>query len=418
MIDCFGRDLRPKHLLQALPFTEQLGVDVAGGLMGIFGAGLQNDWARDNMRLAKDLNKELQEHSADLEQRNWQTQFDKTNAYNLPSNQVGRLLAAGVNPFIDTSTAAPVAGSATSPAPSGVGVAGVSPLPAPEVNLAGSIRTLVSAAKDAKELPFVQEQIQAHIKNLLAQAANEQEKTEINRIAKEIQQEFGKQTAEKSLKLLNERINEVRSIIDKNDMEGLRAFSESLLNDAKRALTAKEYDAFDAKFQKLLELWQSEITQNRASAVHHTASADYEHWQAEGQKIKNGIDALIYKRDKETFDDVVSKIKNESSISEANVAVARAAAARAAIEEDYAVQMFWKDFLTDCLSSGIDVLELWANFKNAGSYARLSKAQKAKVDQDIAQFEREILEKKYGKKVVHRQRTPNGDFTETYYENK
>lgn len=81
----------------------------------------------------------------DLQQQNWQSQFDITNAYNSPSSQMARLRAAGINPSamlsnsglasLGTSGATPSGFSAT--APNGVPFAGHSVSPASPPSFGG-----------------------------------------------------------------------------------------------------------------------------------------------------------------------------------------------------------------------------------------------------------------------------------------
>lgn len=69
-------------------------------------AQMAQGWTQDNMRL-----------SSDLERQNWQYAFDQQNAYNDPSAQYQRLLAAGYNPQLANGTVNTLGGSGMSSSP-------------------------------------------------------------------------------------------------------------------------------------------------------------------------------------------------------------------------------------------------------------------------------------------------------------
>lgn len=69
-------------------------------------AQMAQGWTQDNMRL-----------SSDLERQNWQYSFDQQNAYNDPSAQYQRLLAAGYNPQLANGTVNTLGGSGMSSSP-------------------------------------------------------------------------------------------------------------------------------------------------------------------------------------------------------------------------------------------------------------------------------------------------------------
>lgn len=69
-------------------------------------AKMSQGWTQENMRL-----------SSDLERQNWQYAFDAQNAYNDPSAQYQRLLAAGYNPQLANGTVNTLGGSGMSTSP-------------------------------------------------------------------------------------------------------------------------------------------------------------------------------------------------------------------------------------------------------------------------------------------------------------
>lgn len=98
---------------------------------------MSQGWTRDNMRL-----------SSDLERQNWQYAFDAQNAYNDPSAQSQRLLAAGYNPQLANGTVNTLGGSGMSSSPNAsapsVGSAGLATLGPSSVGL-GSVKSDLAA---------------------------------------------------------------------------------------------------------------------------------------------------------------------------------------------------------------------------------------------------------------------------------
>lgn len=425
----FGRELRPKFACDV--DYEQAGYDLANLALStsvnVAGAARQQKYNRELMALSHEYNKDLQLQSANLEQRNWQSQFDASNSYNTPSNQVSRLLAAGVNPFVDSSTAAPVAGTNSSPSPSSVGVAGVSPLPAPNVNYTSALRDLVSAAKDSRELPFVSDKIQAEIDRIINESKDSAARASLTQIKADIEGEFGARTAERTLKLLSSRIREVQSIVDKNDMEGFLAWKQGLLADANRALTAKEYEWLEPKVKKYLDLLESQIKSNYASAEESHANAGLIDERKTGQILANGLDAKLYDGKSEMFDNELRKIKLENEQLAYSIEIAAANAQVAKVRGDNAVVVFWRDFIMDTVERGVGIYGSVASAKaslgNMKSYRDLSETQQKRVDAEIEDMVQnrairtaEDKVKFNHKHVEHTQRTPNGTITKSYYE--
>lgn len=73
-------------------------MDIGSAIGGAVGSVVSAVTASHNMKRQYKYNKKLQEQSADLQQRNWQLQFDAQNEYNTPTAQRNRIEAAGMNP--------------------------------------------------------------------------------------------------------------------------------------------------------------------------------------------------------------------------------------------------------------------------------------------------------------------------------
>ena len=77
----------------------------------------QNNYNVQNAQMAQGWNQENMRLSSDLERQNWQYAFDAQNAYNDPSAQYQRLLAAGYNPQLANGTVNTLGGSGMSSSP-------------------------------------------------------------------------------------------------------------------------------------------------------------------------------------------------------------------------------------------------------------------------------------------------------------
>lgn len=101
-------------------------------MFNVHNAQMSQGWTQDNMRL-----------SSDLERQNWLFAFDAQNAYNDPSAQYQRLLAAGYNPQLANGTVNTLGGSGLSSSPNAsapsVGSAGLATIGPSSVGL-GSVK--------------------------------------------------------------------------------------------------------------------------------------------------------------------------------------------------------------------------------------------------------------------------------------
>lgn len=80
------------------------GASLLGNIFGgIFGSSSQESANRTNLEIARmtnQANREQLESQQAWSEQMWQKQFDAQNEYNLPKNQVKRLLEAGINPAV------------------------------------------------------------------------------------------------------------------------------------------------------------------------------------------------------------------------------------------------------------------------------------------------------------------------------
>lgn len=386
----FGREMRPKHFC-ILGIDDMAFATIAGGALDVLGGAATNQLTRDNMRLQSRLNKELQEQAADLQQRNWQTQFDKSNEYNTPSKQVSRLMAAGVNPFVDSSTAAPVAGTNTSPSASGVGVAGVNSAAGPQFNFGGTIRDIVAAARGAKELPYVNELMQGVIKSYFAGAENQSQQARLNQMEADIKAALGKDYAKliKS-KMYAEMLHEWSGAIKDAKLGKLadaQALTEkeraievkmnALLNEAKKKLTEQETTALEQKLPELIKVLRTEAELNSKQAKESESRTKLNHISAaiREQTMQGDIERVFVELD---------KAENERIISSSQVQTARAAAEMAKKTNEHWEQTFWLNFVSSCVDMGLKVFD---SYTKMGVYKNLSKIQQQRIDLEVKKME-------------------------------
>ena len=103
----------------------------------------QNNYNVQNAQMAQGWTQENMRLSSDLERQNWQYAFDAQNAYNDPSAQYQRLLAAGYNPQLANGTVNTLGGSGMSSSPNAsapsISSAGLASVGASSVGL-GSVK--------------------------------------------------------------------------------------------------------------------------------------------------------------------------------------------------------------------------------------------------------------------------------------
>lgn len=414
-----GREMRPKFACGILDVLGPVG-DIVSGTLDSFGLDFLGD-AENNYWQAKQMehqyiyNKNLQTHSAELAQRQWNEQFDKTNQYNLPANQVARLMAAGINPFVDSSTAAPVAGTAQPQGPSSIGVPSVSTPPVPVSGSSAGLRELVEAAKAAKEVPYMEELIQARIKDLLGKVTDAEARAELNKVLADIHNTLGRENKDLENKLLKKQIPYLQSLTDKADMEGLLAWKQGCLADAKAALTSAEYANYEGLINRLFKVYESQARMNNAAAGESVSQTKLNISRTTAQDIENGLNALLFEDKQTKFRAEIDKLTLENGIAAYQLDVAAAKAKEAKVRGDHAEMLFWRDFVLETLEGATDIA---SNLQKIKSFRSLSESSQKKVEAEVKHMEDDIKLRtaegnaKYNKtEVTHTQRTPNGTIT-------
>ena len=189
-------------------------------------ADSQNAWQSSENAIDRQWQEELwkQQFAQQVEQQNemfekeglrWLEQFNAQNEYNLPSNQVARLRAAGVNPAAmvsqlagsGVSSASPSGSSgASAPSPSGGSSHGVTPIGFNGINglssdaamfssLAQMGDSLATLAKAGSDVSVQQREVGARITNMISDANLKDSQTALANVQKILQETYGKDKA-------------------------------------------------------------------------------------------------------------------------------------------------------------------------------------------------------------------------------
>lgn len=266
----------------------------------------QNDWQHNENELDRSWQEQtwLQHFLSEneeyanrlaLQQQNWQSQFDITNAYNSPSAQMARLRAAGVNPSamlnnsglasLGQSAATPSASSAT--APNGVPFAGhgVSPASAPSFSgLSSQAAQFTSIAQMADSVSKLQQVglnterqkaiLGAEVKKAINEADLTNQKSIMQRIENGVAENWlDKKSSAEYQKLVNESYAAFTSG-DLNKANDLVMQAQERLISLQGEIMAAKFPEELANLQALRKVYQSEQEKNVAAAAASYASAE------------------------------------------------------------------------------------------------------------------------------------------------
>ena len=297
--------LRLPLIFNFMNFVDSL-IDSAGSTLGSvitwplanYSNNRQNNMNRENMELGWKYQRDLQQQSSELQYENWLKQFNAQNAYNSPSSEVARMLAAGINPFVANNGSTVTAGSSSMPAAASA-PSSSSPSIASAPSLAGSFSEFSQGIKD------ISQAIGQNIHNSKAKAILD---AELDKLLKD--------NANKDLENVIRGIEidflpkikdaELRNILKDTDLKIAKVFntnSDTALTDAKydiekarSVLMEKEgrlkegqISELNIYLNKLDTLLQSQIDKNRASASSDTANAALASANAEQVRFYNDV---------------------------------------------------------------------------------------------------------------------------------
>lgn len=337
----------------------------------------------ENQEYAKRLN---------LQQKQWQTQFDITNAYNNPSAQAARLLAAGFNPSammqnsglasLGLSSASPSAASSAQPSTSAMGSHAVSPAAAPSFGgLSSQAANFSSVAQMADSVSKLQQVglnsdrqkaiLQAEVDKALAEAALTQQKTILARIEAGVANNWSDKTAAAQYQKLVNDSYAAFTAGDLNKANELVAQANERLISLQSEIKAEMFPQELANLKALQDVYKSEQTKNYAAANASNASAVASYSQADlnsalyetenairegkvtAQILANGVQAVNYalqsrenERDLKTNEAKIFAIIEECRRQQI-ITLEEATKARLLSKDlsSYEFKVFWKDLV-------------------------------------------------------------------------
>ena len=241
-----------------------------------------------------------------LQQQNWKTQFDLTNQYNVPSVQMARLRAAGINPSamlqnsglasLGSSSASPSASSAAAPSGTAFSPHSVSPAPAPSFGgLSSAAQSFSSVAQMADSVAAIKRagadvtRINALLPSEVETAANNAAISNQQRILSEIETNVAAAWLDKKAGAeFSKLVADSYAAFSSGDL----AKANELLSSANERLVslegeikAEQRPQLLANLQELQKVYKTEQEKNRASAVASRAAAE----QSLSQKEFNDV---------------------------------------------------------------------------------------------------------------------------------
>lgn len=228
------------------------------------------------------------------QQNIWKSQFDITNAYNVPSAQMARLQAAGINPnalvsnsglvSFGSSSASPSAASATGPATSAPAAHSVSPSSAPSFSGLSSMATsFTSAAQMADALSSLEQtglnvnRQKAMLPIEVEQARNEAAISHQKALLSEIETNIANAWADKTAAAqFNKLVSDSYAAFARGDLDKaneLVAQAQERVTSLEGEIKAEQRPLLLANLKALHDVYKSEESRNYAAAEASKADA-------------------------------------------------------------------------------------------------------------------------------------------------
>lgn len=147
----------------------QFGGNIISSIANAIGARKQHQRQKELMGIQLDNNLRLMQEQSLLSQETWQNQFDQINAYNDPSANRDRLLAAGINPLHSEGSFSSATPSASMPSASGG--APTSPM-GHRTDLMNGVSGMIESRTKEREFEVQSEKIRQEVKNLAQECEN------------------------------------------------------------------------------------------------------------------------------------------------------------------------------------------------------------------------------------------------------
>lgn len=288
--------------------------------MTAIGAGLSlvdtvGGWitGRDNM-----------EKQAQLSYNQWKRQFDETNRYNTPANELKRYSQIGVNPFV-TKEGATMFGKSMS----GAVPQSVLPQFTPGFNFANSYNQvmnglLLGSQTQGQNIQNTRlgDMLDAQKMLLIRKAGHEDLMNEYQKMANDVFQKTGEEHARAVVKnILEDTALKSSNILLNKDLskeaanKALEALANKTLLEAKEKLARKDYDFFEQRFEiwkkealAHVDTYKSESSKNYAQGQYYKEEAETERqirsYKVNEKILENGIKAIDFMNKKEFDRDI------------------------------------------------------------------------------------------------------------------
>lgn len=355
--------------------------------------------------------------SENAKARAWQKdmfdyEFAKTADFNSYKNMVSRALEAGISPstlFGNGSPAlmggmsAPATSHSASPSPSYGDI--VNPvnrrvessrmLADSFGSVASGLSALAQATKTGVETGHIGSLMSAQMKNQLSQAGFNDIQTSSQDFELGLRKIFGKQLYSSEVgrnfaQMTNSFAQAYLAAEEGNTQESVRELNKAkrLYNDALRSCTDRQREQIELEMSWFPREMQAKIDNLRASAEESRAVAQNQLTQADLNRVQKSIAELTKVDVVEGVRLQTENLSKEGKILDSQVEAARAAAEQAKYAESHKEWIFWKDYITDIISTGISAV---TSYKSMRAFQTLSNAQQKRVELQI-----EDLQGKYG----------------------
>lgn len=349
-------------------------------------------------RQNREWQSEENQKNRDWQSSEWTRQFDATNEYNDPSNQVARLVNAHINPSLAFSNGSGQIGqsSASPSAPSGANGSVTTPFSDSVYNhkfqAAESFARSLEAISKIKPNRVSADVMKAQEDNLKALTEHEKVKTEMDEFDQRMQLVYGE--ALKNYEV-NEAIARYRNILQDTllkeaqgkeidahilEMEGHRLLmhTQRLLHGEERRLLKKQIGWYDKDIKSRIE--ERKANARRASAE----ASQVEFWNTLYNDEK---DYLV----KNIHNDAAQKFQNVK-MSEDNRRLLSFAIEQARFATDKQEILFWNNLIKDDLKAVSDIASDWTK---VGMFNKLNQTQKDRILQKEREFNSHRITEKH-----------------------
>lgn len=386
---------------------------LAGPAVSLASTILSNKANRSNTRL-----------SYQLAQENWQKQFDFTNAYNSPANQLKLYSSIGVNPYVNSQNSAMIGGASSNAQPQ------FHPLQSAPVDYSNSLQQVMSAILASSQAAG-QNITNKHTDDLLNAQLQKQLKdanlTELQADLASIEKDYKRLFNNAQLRKMFTEYQKLLVDISVGHAEEkhitaqtLRERSEAFLNAARTHLTQRQVDELDIKLEhlseyyvELIETEQAKQEESRSAAAYdnarkkteddlRTGRVDYGKALAETERSKADIAGKYAEEEKET---IIGKLQEELSILQK--------------DDDTYYYRLVQGILTDIAIGAVGAGVAGRLFKFAKGLSKLRSIKKAsqaeKIIQDAAKGKDGVPLSQYFESLRSSGKKPSSPFMQTLY---